>query len=106
MYLQTQPYPCIMKFGMKSISLFQALKQAMKKEAKVVAPSPTPVVDTTYLKKFGNVSEDLKKEIIKTATAMDLSRRDIYDMVSDIDKNRTIQKQAEYIKWFKQITSS
>jgi hypothetical protein len=95
-----------MKFGMKAISLFQALKNTMTKKAEAKTPPPAPTVDTSYLRKFAHVSDDLKKEIVKTASAMGHSRRDIYDMVSDLDKNSQLQKQADYIKWYKQITSS
>lgn len=90
---------------MKAISLFEALQTKVTKKA--TAPvAPAPAVNTSYLKKFANLSEPLKKEIIKTAEGMGYSSRDIYDIVLTVSKNTEIQKKAEYIKWLKDITST
>lgn len=91
----------------KALSLFQALKpRGVKKAEAPPNPVVNPTVDISYLQKFSNVSEGLKKEFAKVAGELGCERRDIYDMISAIDKGKQVEKQANYINWLKELNNS
>ena len=89
--------------SVKAISLFEALKNKTAKKSQL--PKVAEVVDVAHLKKFSNLSDGLKREVVKTASALGCQKDAIDDMVSIINKGQEIQKQATYIQWLKDIHS-